>query len=356
MAVSGVTSEQTSPQVRYLLRVNKETNLSRVLKAYGLTELKNIAWLLNLHVVTGPSNVAPDTLVAQVIADRYVVTFEPDYVASNGEMASARPDLQQSTDTLNNALSVDRTLTDFYGALAWTGYGHQAAFDLMSVPDAQTAGQLGDGVIVAVIDSGIDPYNAVLKGVLLPGYDFTRDIAGADEFLDLDGATTTVLQSTQCSGSTQQSTAAIMDSTSTSTLQQSTAAIMDGCGASILTQSTAAIMDSTEVQQLATVPPLPMDFGHGTMVAGLIHAIAPKAKILPIKAFSADGTGRASNIAQAIYWAWLQGARVINMSFTFPTRSNEVMYATAYAALGRSIPVAAAGNEGLPIQRWPAEH
>ena len=33
------------------------------------------------------------------------------------------------------------------------------------------------------------------------------------------------------------------------------------------------------------------DFGHGTMVAGIIHLVAPTAKILPLKAFRADGTG-----------------------------------------------------------------
>jgi subtilisin family serine protease len=91
-------------------------------------------------------------------------------------------------------------------------------------------------------------------------------------------------------------------------------------------------------------------------VAGLIHAVAPRAKILPVKAFSADGTGRSSDIAQAIYWAVLNGARILNLSFTFTSVSQEVMYATAYAALSGRIVVAAAGNEGLVVRRWPAEH
>ena len=103
-------------------------------------------------------------------------------------------------------------------------------------------------------------------------------------------------------------------------------------------------------------PPLPAAFGHGTMVAGLVHAVAPRARILPLKAFSADGTGRSSDIAQAIYYAVLSGARVINLSFSFKSLSQEVMYATAYAALQGRIVVAAAGNDGLAVQRWPAEH
>jgi thermitase len=92
------------------------------------------------------------------------------------------------------------------------------------------------------------------------------------------------------------------------------------------------------------------------MVAGLIHVVAPRARILPLKAFSADGTGRSADIALAIRYAALMGARVLNLSFTFENLSQEVMEATAFAAQQGCIVVAAAGNEGLVVQRWPAEH
>jgi subtilisin family serine protease len=339
---------------RYLLRLAKESTRDRVYKTHGLTEVKNIGWLYNLHVVTGPAGVDPATLVAKVLGDRNVRTFEPDYVASTGEMAAAHPDLKQTTETLEQALAVDRTAIDFEGALAWTGYVHQPALDKIEVEAAREAGQKGEGLIVAVIDSGIDPDHPVLKDVLLPGYDFTRNQPGASEWLDLDPTTASVLTSDDCSNLTQ-STSAIMDQSTSAIMDQSTSAIMDECNAAVVTQSTSAIMDSDTVQQLAAAP-LPADFGHGTMVAGLIHAVAPKARILPIKAFRADGTGRASDIAQAVYYAYLSGARIINMSFTFPVKSQEVMYATAFAALAGAIPVAAAGNQGLTTQRWPAEH
>jgi len=91
-------------------------------------------------------------------------------------------------------------------------------------------------------------------------------------------------------------------------------------------------------------------------VAGLIHAVAPHARILPLKAFSSDGTGRSADIAQAIYYAVLNGARVLNLSFTFESESQEVRYATAFAAQQGCIVVAAAGNDGLVVQRWPAQH
>ena len=84
--------------------------------------------------------------------------------------------------------------------------------------------------------------------------------------------------------------------------------------------------------------------------------MAPRARILPLKAFSSDGTGRSADIAQAIYYAVLNGARVLNLSFTFESESQEVRYATAFAAQQGCIVVAAAGNDGLVVQRWPAQH
>jgi subtilisin family serine protease len=315
-----------------------------------LTVVRSIRWL-SLYTVTGPSEVPADTLVARVRADRAVWTFEPDYVATTGETASARRGLTQTTQSLDEALAVDRTLADFYGALAWNGYAHQPALVKLEVEAARANGWEGDGITVAVIDSGVDPGNPVLRDVLVPGYDFTRNRAGASEWGDLDQSTAAILDSERCRSSQPAPAGDV------GTVVQSTAAILDStCGPSLLTQSTAAILDTETTVRLAGAPPLPAAFGHGTMVAGLIHAVAPRARILPLKAFSADGTGRSADIAQAIYYAVLSGARVLNLSFTFESLSQEVMYATAFAAQQGCIVVAAAGNEGLVVQRWPAEH
>ena len=278
-------------------------------------------------------------------------TFEPDYIATTGETAAAHPDLKQTTQSLEEALAVDRTAADFYGTLAWNGYAYQPALSVMNLEQARAAGRDGAGLTVAVIDTGVDPENPILKDVLLPGYDLTRNQPGASEWGDLVQSTAAILDSHECEAHDPFTTA------EDGTVTQSTAAILDSaCVPGILTQSTAAILDSDSITELASAPPLPAAFGHGTMVAGLIHAVAPRARILPLKAFSADGTGRSSDIAQAIYYAVLGGARVINLSFTFKSVSQEVMYATAFAALEGRIVVASAGNEGLAAKRWPAEH
>ncbi len=56
-------------------------------------------------------------------------------------------------------------------------------------------------------------------------------------------------------------------------VNQSTAAVLD--------QSTAAVLDGN---------PQYAAFGHGTMVLGVIHLVAPNAKLLPLKAFDSGGS------------------------------------------------------------------
>jgi subtilisin family serine protease len=343
-------AEQPAPLPQYLLRASSDAAVEGICRTYGLKVVRSIGWL-SLYVVTGPDGGAPGALVTKVRSDKSVSTFEPDHVATFGEIAASHPDLDQTTSSLDEALAVDRTATDFYGTPAWNGYAHQPAFSVLDLEPARAAGSDGAGLTVAVIDSGVDPENPLLRDVLLPGYDFTRNQPGASEWGDLVQSTAAILDSHKCEAYDP------FMLTADGTVTQSTAAILDSaCAPGLLNQSTAAILDSESSTALTLAPPLPAAFGHGTMVAGLVHAVAPRARILPLKAFSADGTGRSSDIAEAIYYAVLSGARVLNLSFTFKSLSQEVMYATAFAALQGRIVVAAAGNEGLTVKRWPAEH
>jgi type VII secretion-associated serine protease mycosin len=100
--------------------------------------------------------------------------------------------------------------------------------------------------------------------------------------------------------------------------------------------------------------------GHGTRVAGIIAArpakgtgfvgLAPKATIIPIKQNDAEGHGTALTLARAIRHAVAEGADVINIS---QDTANAVAPAPALkeavdAALARDIVVvASAGNDGL---------
>jgi subtilisin family serine protease len=90
------------------------------------------------------------------------------------------------------------------------------------------------------------------------------------------------------------------------------------------------------------------------MVSGIIHLVAPTALIMPLKAFKADGTGYLSDVLRAIYFAVQNGARVINMSFSFSTYSAEVANALKYANRHRLICVSSAGNDGKEEIVYPA--
>jgi len=90
------------------------------------------------------------------------------------------------------------------------------------------------------------------------------------------------------------------------------------------------------------------------MVMGVIHLVAPTAKLLPLKAFHADGTGNLSDIIHAIYYAVQNKANVINMSFDLKVNSTELTNALNYATNHNVVGVASAGNDGLQEIVYPA--
>jgi len=215
----------------------------------------------------------------------------------------------------------DTAPVNYYGAVAWHGYVVQPAAQIIRLQDAQNGFRIGGSGIVAVIDTGVDVNHPVLSAVLIPGYDFTRKQPGASEWLDVSG-----LQNGPTNTGAQQP----------GYVQQSTAAVLD--------QSTAAVLDDKNYTA----------FGHGTMTSGLIHLVAPRANILPLKAFSSDGTGNLSNIIAAIYYAVQQHANVVNMSFDVPAFSPALNQAAAYANKAGVVLVAAAGNGSTSAPVYPA--
>lgn len=103
------------------------------------------------------------------------------------------------------------------------------------------------------------------------------------------------------------------------------------------------------------------DQGHGTHVAGIIGmtagngggvGIAYGSKIMAIKAGQASGAFASTDIAKAVQYAAANGADVINMSFGGTGRSN-LVEAALEDAFGSCVLVAAAGNDGLTTNECP---
>jgi hypothetical protein len=292
----------------------------------------------NVFLVSGPSYLGSrfdkiresDTatlkrLVDEIQGDPDVAQFEVNSLVITPEVASGI-DLNGSLVEILDALT-DRTLGDYFGSQAWHGYVNQPATTAIGLSASRGAGATGAG-IVAIIDTGVDPHHPLLAGALVPGYDFVHDIAGdAWEWSDVDG-----------------SLVEILDGSLVEILDQVSPVLLNGSTVAILNQQSASALNAVQV---------PVAFGHGTMVAGLVHLVAPTAKIMPLKAFKSDGTSTVFDIVRAIHYAVDHGARVINMSFSATAASPEIAHAINVATSHGVICVASAGNSGQEVLVYP---
>lgn len=306
----------TKPVEQTRLVVRDSLGLNGILNLCGLLGCSSVEGLGDpqgeLFMIQIPSLLAPITSLLNLNL-LGLITIETDqFVQTQGAFAGPVP-----------AYLTDEAPYSYYGTSVWHGYVYQPANTLIRTGTTQTTFKTaGSGVIVADIDTGVDPNHPVLKSSLLTGYDFTRNQSGGSEMSDVS-----------------QSTVAVLDGEGVQSAQvsQSTVAVLD--------QSTVAVLDGNAEYAA---------FGHGTMTAGIIHLVAPQAKILPLKAFQSNGTGYNSDILRAIYYAVNQGAKVINMSFNYTTSSQELANAVNYATAKGVICVAAAGNSGEQTTVYPA--
>ncbi len=214
-----------------------------------------------------------DALLAELENDPDVVAVEPNYLFRDPESERKRYPI------------VDRSATtaDFTGQPAVAVAGVTG----VAVPAS------GSGIVVAVMDTGVDPLHPALRGRLgEPGLDVvdgdlepweTRD--GLDE---------------------------------------------DGDG---------------DVDEAA---------GHGTFVASVVGLVAPGATIVPYRVLDDDGGGTAYGLALALADAIRRHVDVINLSLAYRTPSRAVDALLAEAERRGIVVVASAGNDGAPELPYPA--
>lgn len=321
LLISAMWTASVQARGRIIVRVGGGLPVVQVACAIaGCTVAENIDGApAAVYLVTTPDSANPNSVLAALLNISGVLNAEIDTLAH----------VESSGTPIPPALSDTAPIT-YYGAQVINGYVHQPATQIVRLPDMQTGFPSDTGArIVAVIDTGVDPNHPALRNVLMTGYDFTRNRNGADETLDVTLPAPPIIEGSQPQW--------VNGGSGSGDVSQSTAAVIN--------QSTASVINGNSQYS---------DFGHGTMVAGIIHLVAPTARILPLKAFRADGTGYNSDILRAIYRAIQLNAKVINMSFSLAAYSQEVANALNIGSLVGTISVASAGNSGENALVYPA--
>jgi subtilase family protein len=307
-----------------IVRIKAGLNGNSVINA--VCNLLGCQVLLGLDVVPGQTQSGSLFLVRNLP----VISWLLNLVLSSLGLASVEADLpvalsdgnpyrsdQASASVLNTLWEGDPKA--YYGTPSLQSYLVQPATDIVAVRHTHCGLRATGGGIVAVIDTGIDPLHPTLAPHLVDGYDFTRNVTGGSERADVDQASASVLNEVYG-------------------VNLATMAGVDQASASVLND------------------PGHASFGHGTMVAGVVHLVAPTARIMPLKAFDDSGEGYTSSIIRALHYAAQNGAKVVNMSFSRPTASNELKNALDFASNRGLVLVASAGNNGNTALRYPAAY
>src|SRR6267378_2313181 len=196
-------------------------------------------------------------------------------------------------------------------------YAQQPAMKLIRADKALAIAK-GRGVVVADLNARVDFRHPALVGHLTGGYDFVAEREISDASLN-------------------QSSAGFLD--------QSCAAFLDQSSATFLDQSSASFLDAGNPAH-----------GHGTIVAGLLAAVAPDSMIMPLRVFDDQGNADVFSIVKAIHYAVNNGADVINMSFGLTSQSPAVKKAVDFATSHGVTVVASAGNNDSKVHQYPAAY
>ncbi|MBD2491445.1 S8 family peptidase [Aulosira sp. FACHB-615] len=235
------------------------------------------------------------------------------YQTSNAKITTATSKNYSSTTgygLVNAAAAVAKAVGRNTFANVPNSGGNNWGADLVNAPEAWNNGYTGKGVVVAVIDTGVDYNHEDLKNNIWTN---TKEIAGNG--IDDDG-----------NGYVDDVRGWNFVNNNNNTLDQN---------------------------------------GHGTHVSGTIAGeknsygvtgIAYNAKIMPVKVLNESGSGSYNAIANGIYYAVNNGANVINLSLGGNFSNRTLQNAVEYANSKGVVVVMAAGNDGGSQPNYPARY
>ena len=221
-----------------------------------------------------PTGRTSQQLTAELSLDTRVVSVRPNLLMDT-------PESRQSSVGFNEGFKAPQEFWD------------QDVSERLGLPQAHAL-TLGSGVLVAILDTGIDPSHVLFQNRIDPrGWDYVAGDANPT-----DGPTGT-----------------------------------DSNGNGIPDEAA----------------------GHGSHVAGLVLLVAPQARLLPMRVLDSDGRGNAFVIATAIEDAVGLGAKVINLSLGMTSESPVIDEAIEFAHSAGVVVVAAGGNRGAESpEEYPA--
>src|SRR5512138_2425287 len=274
------------PLDQAVVKLKTGVSIGTILARYNATLLGTLTET-NLYFLQLPAGQTADQILPVLNADADLYYAEPNYYSEGS------PGGGYIMFDAHMALLAEYIMFDAHGNVTAIPPGDptQCAWSKINLMDAQKISR-GQGIIVAVLDTGLAPDHPLLNSSLTAGYDFIRmttDIYDRGNGLDDTGN---------------------------------------------------GLVDEF--------------VGHGTHVSGIIVTEAPGVQIMPIRVLNSDGVGTYWEVAAGIKYAVDHGARIINMSLSAPRLTPSLSDALNYATSHGVLVVAAAGVG--PGPNYPAAY
>jgi hypothetical protein len=289
------------PVDQVVVKLKPGVSINTVLARYNATLLETVAET-NLYFLQLVAGETAEHLLPTLNADTSLFYAEPNYYADGKPDAGGAIMFGARMAPLaEGAIMFGARMTPLVqGAIMFGARGDltpappvnaQWSWDKIGLSDAQKISH-GQGIVIAVLDTGLAPDHPFLRSSITAGYNFVgmnTDIYDRGNGIDDDGD-----------------------------------GVIDGF------------------------------VGHGTHVSGILVTEAPGIQIMPIRVLNSEGVGTYWEVSAGIKYAVDHGADIINMSMSAPRLTPSLKDALDYAASHGVIVISAAGTGTGP--NYPAAY